>query len=437
LTKISLHHKIFAGLVIGAILGTIANKTSGTVKETFSWIIAHITEPLGQLFMRLLLMIVIPLIFSSLALSVLNLKSLRAFGRLGLRSLLLCLMISVISVVIGLGLANLIQPGKRLPPALASELQQRFAAESEKVTPKTPASPDTPMMSLVKTVVPSNIFASLASDPPNLIQIMFFAVVFGVGLMLLPEEKSAIVAQFLEAIASLSGRIVDGIMRLAPLAVTALVFNNLARYGVDLLMALGWFVLTVLAGLILHMFGVYSLILRFVGGISPRWFFQKIKVVLYTAFSTSSSTATLPTTIKCSEEELKIPKPIGNFVLTVGASANQNGTALYEGVTVLFIAQLAGVPLSLHEQIGIACLAILASLGTAGVPSGSIPFIALVLTNYNINPGYIAIILGVDRILDMCRTTVNVAGDLAVAACVAAHEYPSTRGLIKGDPEPK
>jgi len=211
-------------------------------------------------------------------------------------------------------------------------------------------------------------------------------------------------------------------MKLAPYAVACLLFSNTARFGLDLLAALGWFVITVLAGLALHMFGVYSLSVYFLSRISPLEFFRRVKTVMLTAFSTSSSNATLPTALRVSEENLGVPREINSFVLTVGATANQNGTALYEGVTVLFLAQLAGIDLTLGQQIMVAYLAIIGGIGTAGVPSGSIPFIVLVLATIGVNPALIAIILGVDRILDMCRTTLNVTGDITAATYVARSE---------------
>jgi DAACS family dicarboxylate/amino acid:cation (Na+ or H+) symporter len=209
---------------------------------------------------------------------------------------------------------------------------------------------------------------------------------------------------------------------MAPIAVACLLFNNIAQFGIVLLQALSWFVVTVLAGLTLHMFGVYSLSIYFLSRMSPIDFFRRVRTVMLTAFSTSSSNATLPTALAVSEKNLGVPREINNFVLTVGASANQNGTALYEGVTVLFLAQLAGVHLTLGQQIMVAYLAILGGIGTAGVPSGSIPFIVLVLATINVNPSLIAVILGVDRILDMCRTTLNVTGDITAATYVARSE---------------
>ncbi|MBA3693662.1 MAG: dicarboxylate/amino acid:cation symporter, partial [Acidobacteria bacterium] len=197
---------------------------------------------------------------------------------------------------------------------------------------------------------------------------------------------------------------------------------NMARFGIELLGALGWFVATVLIGLSIHMFGVYSLSVWFLSKINPLEFFRRVRTVIVTAFSTSSSNATLPTALRVAEENLGVPPHINSFVLTVGATANQNGTALYEGITVLFLAQLAGVDLTLGQQLMVVYLAILGGIGTAGVPSGSIPFIIGILAMIGVNPALIAIILGVDRILDMCRTTLNVVGDLTAATFVARSE---------------
>jgi len=251
---------------------------------------------------------------------------------------------------------------------------------------------------------------------------LFFTLLFGVALNLIPAARTAALIDAIEGIYAVSAKIIDLIMWTAPFAVACLLFNNTARFGLDLLGALGWFFVTVLLGLALHMFGTYSLAVRFLSRISPLEFFRRIKTVIATAFSTSSSNATLPTTLRVAEENLGVPREISGFVLTVGATANQNGTALYEGATVLFLAQLAGVDLTLGQQIMVAYLAILGSIGTAGVPSGSIPFIIVVLGTINVNPALIGIILGLDRILDMCRTTLNVTGDLTAATYVARAE---------------
>ncbi|MCY3017985.1 MAG: dicarboxylate/amino acid:cation symporter, partial [Planctomycetota bacterium] len=281
---------------------------------------------------------------------------------------------------------------------------------------------DTVPMQVVKSVVPSNPVAAVASDTPNMLPLMFFALLVGVGVALVPREKTEKLVDALDGLFAVCSRIIDLVMWLAPFAVFCLVFNNIARFGLELLGALAWFLATALLGLGIHMFGVYSLCVWWLAKLKPRVFFARIETAMLTAFSTSSSNATLPTALRVSEQSLGVPKEIGGFVLTVGATANQNGTALYEGVAVLFLAQLAGLDLTLGQQIMVACLAIAGGVGTAGVPSGSLPFVIVVLTTIHVNPELIAVILGVDRILDMCRTTLNVTGDLAVAACVARSE---------------
>jgi dicarboxylate/amino acid:cation (Na+ or H+) symporter, DAACS family len=255
-----------------------------------------------------------------------------------------------------------------------------------------------------------------------MLHLMFFALIVGIAITLIPVSVTAPFLRGLEALYEITAKIIEIIMKFAPYAVACLLFNNTARFGLDLLQALAWFVLTVILGLSLHMFGVYSLSIYFLSRISPIEFFRRVKTVILTAFSTSSSNATLPTALRVSEENLGVPQEINSFVLTVGATANQNGTALYEGVTVLFLAQLAGVDLSVGQQLMVVYLAILGGIGTAGVPSGSIPFIIGVLVTIGVNPALIAIILGVDRILDMCRTTLNVTGDLTAATFVARSE---------------
>jgi DAACS family dicarboxylate/amino acid:cation (Na+ or H+) symporter len=290
---------------------------------------------------------------------------------------------------------------------------------------------DTALMLVVKSIVPANPVAAAAgivagadkqTDAPNMLHLMFFALIVGIAITLLPTEATAPLLAVLQAVYAISAKIIDVIMRFAPYAVACLLFNNTARFGLDLVAALGWFVVTVLLGLALQMFGVYSLSVSLLARISPFEFFRRIRTVILTAFSTSSSNATLPTALRISEENLGVPREINAFVLTVGATANQNGTALYEGVTVLFLAQLAGVHLTLAQQLMVVYLAILGGIGTAGVPSGSIPFIIGVLASIGVNPALIAIILGVDRILDMCRTTLNVAGDITAAVFIARSE---------------
>ena len=427
-----LHTRILIGLIVGVVGGIATNYIWGGSHPRVTWIVANITDPVGQLFLRLLLMTVIPLVFSSLVVGVAGIGDIRKLGRVGLKAFAYTLVISAISVVIGLTLANTVRPGERVDPATAQALEARYGSDATKqvADAQKAADSDSVLLTVVKTIVPTNPIAAIAGvkrdpsqgDTPNMIHLMFFALMLGIATTLISPTVTGPFLRGLEGLYEISAKIIDIIMKFAPYAVACLLFNNTARFGLDLLGALAWFVITVLIGLALHMFGVYSLSVFFLSRLSPLDFFRRIKTVMLTAFSTSSSNATLPTALRVSEENLGVPREINSFVLTVGATANQNGTALYEGVTVLFLAQLAGIDLTIGQQVMVAYLAILGGIGTAGVPSGSIPFIVLVLVTIGVNPGLIAIILGVDRILDMCRTTLNVTGDITAATYVARSE---------------
>jgi DAACS family dicarboxylate/amino acid:cation (Na+ or H+) symporter len=430
----ALHTRILIGLAVGVVAGVVVSKLFGAEHPRVAWVITNITEPVGALFLRMLLMVVVPLVFSSLVVGVAGIGDVRKLGRVGLKTLAYTVIISAISVVIGLTLANTIKPGKRIDPATSSALQQKYSSDATKRledAKKASENKDSILMVAVKTIVPSNPLASIVgikpgeekqTDTPDMLHLMFFSVLLGIAATLIPTPVAAPLLRGLQALFEISAKIIDIIMKFAPYAVACLIFNNAARFGLDLLQALAWFIVTVLLGLSLHMFGVFSLSIYFLSRISPLEFFRRIKTVILTAFSTSSSNATLPTALRISEENLGVPQEINSFVLTVGATANQNGTALYEGVTVLFLAQLAGIDLSLGQQLMVVYLAILGGIGTAGVPSGSIPFIIGVLVTIGVNPALIAIILGVDRILDMCRTTLNVVGDITAATFVARSE---------------
>ena len=424
---VALHTKILIGLLVGVLGGLAVNWSLGGSHPNVAWFVSNITQPIGTLFLSLLLMIVVPLVFSSLVVGVAGIGDIRKLGRIGLKSFAYCLIISGISVVIGLGLANTIRPGERISEDVKVQLQEKFgggaasATEAQRKAAES-AKADSPLMQAVKTVVPQNVFNSISGASPNMLHIMFFALIIGIAITLIPTPVAAPFVGLMESLFAITSKIIDIIMKFAPYAVACLIFNNVAQFGLDLLQSLAWFVVTVLLGLGLHFFGVYSASVYFLSRINPLEFFKRVRTVIVTAFSTSSSNATLPTALRVGEENLGVPKEINSFVLTVGATANQNGTALYEGVTVLFLAQLAGVDLSIGTQLMVVYLAILGGIGTAGVPSGSIPFIIGILAMINVDPALIAIILGVDRILDMCRTTLNVVGDLTAATFVAKSE---------------
>lgn len=424
---LALHTKILIGLLVGVVGGLAINWSLGGNNPNVIWVIENFTRPIGQLFLNLLLMIVVPLVFSSLVVGVAGIGDIRKLGRIGLKSFAYTLVISTLSVVIGLSLANIVRPGNQIAPETAAQLKEKFSGNAksrieEQKTAAEAAKSDSALMQVVKTIVPSNVFSSVSATNPNMLHIMFYALIVGIAITLLTAQVAAPFVNLMESVFSITSKIIDIVMKFAPIAVACLIFNNIAQFGLDLLQSLAWFVATVLLGLSLHFFGVYSLSVALLSKINPLEFFKRIRTVIVTAFSTSSSNATLPTALRVSHENLGVPKEINSFVLTVGATANQNGTALYEGVTVLFLAQLAGLDLTFGQQMMVVYLAILGGIGTAGVPAGSIPFIIGILAMINIDPSLIAIILGVDRFLDMCRTTLNVVGDITAATFVARSE---------------
>ncbi|MGH7541564.1 MAG: dicarboxylate/amino acid:cation symporter [Gemmatimonadota bacterium] len=427
-----LHTRILLGLVVGAMAGIAASALFGSDHPRLVWFVENITDPVGQLFLRLLLMVVIPLVFSALVVGVAGVGDLRELGRIGLKTFAYTVVISGISVLIGLALVNAIRPGQRLDPATAAGLEEQYGVDAAARAQAMQEAEGVPVLTrIVETLTPTNPITAVASDPPNLLHLMFFALVLGIAAGLVAPEVARPFVSFLKGLFEISTKIIDGIMKIAPFAVACLVFSATAGFGLDLLGALAWFIATVLGGLLIHGAVVYSLSVYFLSALRPLDFFNRVKTAMLTAFSTSSSNATLPTALRVSEENLGVPQEINSFVLTVGATANQNGTALYEGVTIIFLAQLAGVDLSLAEQLGVAYLAILGGIGTAGVPGGSIPFIVVVLASLGLNPALIAIILGVDRILDMCRTTLNVTGDITAATYIARSEGYALKGQLR------
>jgi len=417
-----LHTRILLGLVIGGALGSAARAVLGPAAPQLTWLVDHVAEPLGQLFLRALLMTVVPLVVSSLIVGVAGIGDVRRLGRVGARTLAYCLVISLISVALGLLLANTVRPGMRLDPATRDLLLVEYGADASRQAASAGPANESPMMSFVRMLVPANPLESMARSTPDMIGIMFFSLLFGAALTLVSKESAAPVIALLGGVFKAIAKVIDIVMKAAPLGVACLLFTMTARFGFGFLVSLGWFVATVLGGLAIHTFVVYPIALKLAAGVSPLEFFRRIHTVMLTAFSTSSSNATLPTALRVSEANLGVPREIGAFVLTVGATANQNGTGLYEGVTVLFLAQLAGVELTFAQQLTVVYLAVIGSIGTAGVPAGSIPFVVAVLVTVGINPALIAIIIGVDRLLDMCRTVVNVVGDMTAAVYVAKRE---------------
>ncbi|MCI0330877.1 MAG: dicarboxylate/amino acid:cation symporter [candidate division Zixibacteria bacterium] len=420
------HTKILIGLGVGAAAGIVANLFwSGSPQ--LEWLIKNLIYPFGQIFLRLIFMIVIPLIVSALALGTAEMGDLRKLGKIGAKTLAYTVAVSTVSVIIGITLVNLFKPGEGISAENRAKLEQTFGAGGTQKTLEQAAEAKSWSETLLD-IIPKNPFADMAgifSDNykgGGVLAVMFFAIFLGIALSFSKSDKVSILIRFLEGVFEVVMTVIRLAMKLAPYAVAALIFSVTARLGFSVVATLGKYVFVVLFGLALHQFGVYSLILRFIAKVSPIKFFRSIDEVMAIAFSTSSSNATLPDALRVSEEKVGVPREINSFVLTLGSTANQNGTALYEGVTVLFLAQFFGVDLSLGQQVTVIFASILAGIGTAGVPGGSLPFIVLLLSAVGIPGEGIGIILGVDRILDMCRTVVNVTGDLTAAAVIAKTE---------------
>jgi len=418
-----LHTRILIGMLTGALLGVAANRLFGDTPGLL-WLVANVTMPAGQIFLRLIFMVVIPLVMSALILGVAELGDPRRLGRVGLRTLAFTLLLSSISVLIGITAANLVRPGEGLSAESRAALMAVIGRSQGALKPP-PAQKSG--LQIVLDLIPENpVEAMTRAFQGDMIAVMVFALILGIALTTIDRAIAEPLLRWLQAVFETVMKVIDFAMRLAPYGVGALLFTLTARFGLEVLSRLGIYVLTVIAALALHQFVTYSIVLKVFGRMSPRLFFGRMREVMLTAFSTSSSNATLPTTLRVAEHELGIPRSIGNFVLTLGSTLNQNGTALYEGITVLFLAQFFGVHLTIGNQVTVVLLSILAGVGTAGVPGGSLPLVTALLVTVGVPAEGIAIILGVDRLLDMCRTVLNVTGDVTVAVCVERAETGRT-----------
>lgn len=420
-----LHNRIFIGMLAG-IIGGILLQSSGLPDETIATISRYV-KPVGDIFLRMIFMMVIPLIISALILGVAELGDIRKIGRVGMRTLSYTILVSAISVILGIVMVKIFEPGNSIGAQDRQLLIERYASNSKGVESTAALAPKG-LAEILTTLVPKNPVEDMARafDPTytggGLLAIMFFSLMLGIAMTVLDQEKVKIFRQFFEGLYEVVMKVIGFGMQLAPFGVASLLFTLTATFGFSVLMVVIKFVLVVLSALAIHQFVTYSLLLKFLGKMSPVYFFRNITEVMLTAFSTSSSNATLPTAIRVSIDQLKLPKDITNFVLTIGSTANQNGTALYEGVTVLFLAQCFGVPLDLSQQIFVVIISILGGIGTAGVPGGSLPIIVLILMSIGVPGDGIAIIYGVDRLLDMCRTVLNVTGDMTAAVYVSRTE---------------
>jgi DAACS family dicarboxylate/amino acid:cation (Na+ or H+) symporter len=414
-TGLPLHLKVLIGFTLGGLLGLLVNHYGLDQSPAVVAVTSYVAKPFGQIFLNLLFMLVIPLMFSALVLGVAELGDIASLGRLGWKTLTYTAVVTGIAVGIGLLMVNLIQPGLHMDPALVNQAMAQYAS---KATDIASSGQQLDFVSLLVNIVPQNVIAA-ATDDKRKLGVVFFALMFGIGLVMTPSPATALFKQMLQGLFEICMKLIGMIIRLAPYAVACFTFTLCATLGWDVIKGLSYFVATVLLALSLHMFVVLPLWVKFMGGMSPRVFFRGCQEATLTAFATASSSATLPVTLRVAEENLKLSRKVSRFVLTVGASANHHGTALFEGVTVLFLAQVSGLHLPLTQQVMVLGLCILGGIGTAGIPSGSLPVIAMICGIIGLKPEGIAIILGVNTFLDMCRTSLNVTGDLATAVVVS------------------
>ena len=413
-----LHTKILLGLLVGAAVGIAANFTLGGDHDAVVWVNRYLAGPIGQIFLRLLFMIVVPLVFASITVGVAGLGDLRKVGRVGGKAIAYFLITTGIAATIGLIAVNIFRPGAQLDAATRTELLETYAQDASSRV-QAAATSNFGIETIVNLIPRNPVRAAADLD---LLALIFFAFIFGSALTLIAAERARPVVAFLEGVNDVVIKIVEFAMKLAPFGVTALIFGVTSRFGFDLLEPLAVYVAVVLGALILQAFGTNSIILKLLIGISPGLWFSRIRTSMVTAFSTSSSSASLPTNLAVIEKNVGVPKSIAGFVLPIGSTMCMNGTALFEGITVLFLAQVFGVTLNLGQQVVVVIMSVLTAVGAAGVPGGSIPLLVGILSMFGIPPEGIAIVLGVDRILDMSRTTVNVIGDMCATTWVAKSE---------------
>lgn len=395
--------------------GTILIDNVVGVRKEYT--LATYIKPVGDLFIRLLSFLAIPLVISTLIVGAASLSDFKKLGRIGLKTFSLYILTTTVAITLGLGLANLISPGTKVSPDSKSRLMSSFEEESAEKSLETI---DVSIVDFFVEIVPKNPFDAISNG--NMLQIVFLAVIFGITLTLIEKHKRDVVISFFDGVSDTMIKMVDIFMLIAPFGVFPLIAATVADFGFDILTTLIWYIAAVVIGLAIQTYLVYGTILKLIGKVSLRDFFMNIRNAQAIGFSTSSSAATLPITIDCVENKMKTNKEVSGFVLPLGATINMDGTALYQGVAAVFIAQVYGFELTIIEQLTVVLTAVLASIGTAPVPGVGIIMLVMILNAINIPAQGIALILGVDRILDMIRTITNVTGDAAVAVSIAASE---------------
>lgn len=417
-----LHWQIMIGLGLGLIYGLIAS-VAGWGDFTNSFIV-----PVGTIFINLLKLIAVPLVLASLIVGVTSLNDMAKLSRMGGKTVGLYLITTVLAITIGLTVVNVIQPGDALPPEIQQDLMSSYQSDLSGSEESAKSLKEQSPLSFFVNIVPTNIFTA-ASDNGNMLQVVFIAILFGIGIIQIPLQKGEYLINFFDSLNDVIIKIVDFIMLIAPYGVFALMAGVIIELAGDdisqalnLLGALGWYSACVLIGLVLHVLLVYSSLFKIFSGMKLKDFFRAIRPAMLVGFSTSSSSATLPVTMERVEKNVGVDEEVASFVLPIGATINMDGTSLYQAIAAVFIAQALGMDLTIAQQLTIVLTATLASIGAAGVPGAGIIMLIIVLEAIGVPVEGIALILGVDRILDMCRTAVNITGDAAVSVAVASTE---------------
>jgi Na+/H+-dicarboxylate symporter len=433
-TDAKLANRILRGLVIGAVAGAVVLLLAPYVPgllDGAQWVATNLFDPLGQVFLRMLFFVVIPLVFASLANGVMQLGDLANLGPLAGRTFSLFFVNMAIAATLGLLMMNILNPGGRMDAATTAQLVEEYSGQASKHVETHQSRAEITPTAVVDMFMPRNLFGAFVGNQRNVLgdvlPLILFAIFVGAAGLKLPEARRRRLLDGLETVTDLMTGIVHFALRLAPYAVPAMIFSVVVKVGFDILIALGLFVLGCGGMLLLHLFGTMSIWLKWLARRNPREFFREIKDVLVTAFSTSSSSATLPAALTACRERLGIAPSTAGFVMPLGTTMNMSGTALYEGCVVLFVAQVFGVHLGLAEQVTLVFLSVLSAVAVAAIPGGSLPLIAGLLVAFGIPPEGIGIILGVDRLLDMTRTMTNVGADMVTTAVVDAGQRAAGR----------
>ncbi|MFN3197749.1 MAG: dicarboxylate/amino acid:cation symporter [Bradymonadia bacterium] len=403
---------------------TSPSPISGLGETVISWL-----SPIGKIFMRLIKMVIVPLVFASLLVGVASLGDIRKLGRLGGRTLLVYMVTTAVAITVGLVLAQLVDPGSFMEEADKARLTAQFQSAAGTKVAKAAAAPST--LDNILSIIPANPMESLSTG--NMLQVIFFAAIFGIALTMLGAKEAKPVVTFFDKVQLAMIQIIHMVMLIAPFGVAALIAEVVGNSGASVLLALLGYGLTVVAGLLIHGGLIYGGMVKFVAKLSWVDFMKAIRPAQLIAFSTSSSSAALPVSMECAEQNLRVSNPVASFVLPLGSTVNMDGTALYQGVAAMFIAQVFGIDLTIGDQVSIVAAATMASVGAAGVPGAGMITLAMVLTSAGIPTVGIALILGMDRLLDMFRTAVNVTGDLTVTAMMAALEGEDVRPMTASE----